>query len=150
MSENPVFYWDIMSQPSRAIKVLLDIGQIPCKYVHIDLSKRSTRNPEYLRLNPFGKIPLLIHGEFKLSESDAIMKYLYEKYSKIPRTYYGTTPEERGYVNQYLSWYQWQFRTKMVKYLFMALGVMFTGKPMYQNQVDIFLKEMHEVMLELN
>lgn len=39
MSDNPILYWNVVSQPSRAVKALIDISKIPCKYVNIDLFK---------------------------------------------------------------------------------------------------------------
>lgn len=39
MSENPILYWNIISQPARSVKALTDIGKIPCKLVAIDLFK---------------------------------------------------------------------------------------------------------------
>lgn len=35
-----IFYWNIASQPARAIKTLIDIGKIPCHLVTIDMLQR--------------------------------------------------------------------------------------------------------------
>ena len=45
----------------------------PVDYVHIDLSKGENRTPEYLAINPNGKVPALEDGDLKLWEANAIM-----------------------------------------------------------------------------
>lgn len=72
-------YWNLASQPARSVKCLLDIGKLPAKLVSLEIGK-DTKSKEYLSLNPFGKIPFLVDGDFKVSESNAIMVYLCEKH----------------------------------------------------------------------
>jgi len=36
----------------------------------------SLRSPEYLKLHPFGRVPVLDHGDFRLYETQAILRYL--------------------------------------------------------------------------
>jgi len=48
----------------------------PVDYVHIDLSKGENRTPEYLAINPNGKVPSLEDGDLKLWEANAIMCHL--------------------------------------------------------------------------
>jgi len=69
-------YWNIASQPARAVKCLIDIGKIECKFVVVDVMKNQNKTKEYLSLNPLGQIPFLIDGSFKLAESSAILVYL--------------------------------------------------------------------------
>jgi Glutathione S-transferase, N-terminal domain len=45
-------------------------------FVHVDLGKGENRTPEFLALNPNGKVPVLETGEGSLWESNAIMCYL--------------------------------------------------------------------------
>ena len=73
-------YWNLGSQHSRAVKCLIDLGKLDVKYVTLDVIKNETTSKEYLSLNPLGKIPFLVDGDFKISESNAILVYLCEKY----------------------------------------------------------------------
>src|SRR6185369_8898719 len=49
-------------------------------YVPVDLPKGEARTPAFLAMNPHGKIPVLVDGDFTLAESDAILWYVAEKY----------------------------------------------------------------------
>ncbi|WP_445244822.1 glutathione S-transferase family protein [Microcoleus sp. OTE_8_concoct_300] len=40
--------------------------------------------PEYLEINPIGKVPAIVDGDWKLWESGAILLYLAQKYGKMP------------------------------------------------------------------
>ena len=42
----------------------------------VELFKGGAKKPEYLAINPKGRIPLLVEGDFILSESASIMRYL--------------------------------------------------------------------------
>ena len=47
----------------------------------IDISKGDQKDPEYLKLNPAGKVPTLTDGEVVVSENPAIAIYLADRYS---------------------------------------------------------------------
>jgi len=49
------------------------------QYVALDLSQGEQHKPEYLAINPHGKVPVLVDDDFALPESDAILWYLAEK-----------------------------------------------------------------------
>jgi glutathione S-transferase len=51
----------------------------PVEFVRIDLSKGEHQAPEYLAINPNGKVPALSDGEVRLWEGHAIMAYLADK-----------------------------------------------------------------------
>lgn len=67
MTETPTLYWNIVSQPSRAVKALLDISKIDYKLVPIDLFKMEQRSPSFLNINPMGTVPTLTHKGLKIT-----------------------------------------------------------------------------------
>lgn len=109
-----VLYWSIGSQPGRAVKTLIDIGGIPHESKRLNVAKLEHKSEEYLKVYPLGSIPAIKDGDFVLGESNAILTYLCEKYPQIAH-YHGLTIEERAVVNQYLSWYQSNFRLALFK-----------------------------------
>jgi glutathione S-transferase len=57
----------------RALAAHLDV---PLELEFIDLSKGAQYAPAYLALNPTGRTPTLVDGDFKLWESNAILQYI--------------------------------------------------------------------------
>lgn len=47
-------YWNVGSQPSRAVKALLQIGNVPHNAISIDIMKGEQKQEEYLKVNPRG------------------------------------------------------------------------------------------------
>ncbi len=53
---------------------------VPYQYISLDIKQQEHRQPEFLEINPMGKLPAIVNGEFKLWESGAILLYLADKY----------------------------------------------------------------------
>src|SRR5258705_12766040 len=63
------------SRSSIALWMLEEIGE-PYEVKMLDLAKGDQQKPDYLALNPMGKVPTLKHGEAVVSEVAAICTYL--------------------------------------------------------------------------
>ncbi len=50
----------------------------------VDLRKREQKKPEFLKLNPYGKVPVIVDGQRVLFESCIINEYLNEQYPAPP------------------------------------------------------------------
>jgi glutathione S-transferase len=73
--------YDFKSSPNcQRVKVVLEEKKIPYETIPIDLRKKEQKTPEYLKINPYGKVPALIDGDTVLYESCIINEYLDEKY----------------------------------------------------------------------
>jgi glutathione S-transferase len=68
--------------PQKVTFALLELG-LDCEMVPVDLTKREQREPAFLALNPFGRVPVLVDGELTLRESHAILPYLGEKTGRL-------------------------------------------------------------------
>jgi len=55
---------------------------VPYEFVLLDMSVQEHLQPEFRKINPFGKVPAIVDGDFSLWESGAILLYLAEKYGK--------------------------------------------------------------------
>jgi glutathione S-transferase len=67
--------------PQKVVFAILEIG-LDCEMVPVDLTKREQRQPEFLALNPTGRVPVLVDGDLKLWESHAILAYIGDKTGK--------------------------------------------------------------------
>ena len=66
---------------SRAFRSVWAIEEIGIEYEHVPTSFRGdAQAPEYLAVNPNGRIPALVDGDLKLFESMAINLYLAKQY----------------------------------------------------------------------
>ena len=73
------------SARSRGVRTLWMAEELGLQYEHLDMAPRSpgTRTPEYLALNPNGRVPTIEDDGLVLSESMAINLYLAKKHGKL-------------------------------------------------------------------
>jgi glutathione S-transferase len=91
-----------MSSNARRATMTALLLEVPFETLFVDLAKGEQRKPEFLMLNPSGKVPVLVDGDMVLSESMAIMIYLAEK--KGATTLYPADLKMRATINQWLFW----------------------------------------------
>jgi glutathione S-transferase len=72
------------SSNSRKVRVVLLEKGLEFERVTIDLSKREQKNPEYLKINPFGTVPALDDEGFIVYDSTIINEYLEDEYPYPP------------------------------------------------------------------
>ncbi|CAM6048460.1 unnamed protein product [Sphagnum compactum] len=70
--------------------------------VIVNVRKGEGKKPEYLKLQPFGLIPVLEDGDLTLYESRAIIRYIANKYEGQGTALYGKDIKERAKVDQWL------------------------------------------------
>jgi glutathione S-transferase len=76
-----IFYYAPQSTASITFLVLEELG-IPCERVKLDIRNGETKKPEFLKLNPNGRVPTLVHDGFPIWESAAITIYLGETFGE--------------------------------------------------------------------
>ena len=77
--------YDFKSSPNcQRVKVVLAEKNLPYEIVPIDLRAQAQKTPDYLKLNPYGKVPVLTDNDTVLYESCIINEYLEEKYPNPP------------------------------------------------------------------
>ena len=74
-----LFYWPTPN--GRKVSIMLEETKIKYKVTSINLGKEEQFKPEFLKINPYGKIPVIIDHEkdLVLIESGAILIYLARK-----------------------------------------------------------------------
>lgn len=84
---------------SRAsiVQWYLEELNVPYEFVLLDMQAGEHRQPEFLAVNPIGKVPAIQDDDFTLWESGAVLLYIAEKYGNFPNT-----PEARALANQWI------------------------------------------------
>lgn len=100
---------------SLAPHMLLEELAIPYQLIPIDVKNNQHKSPQYLALNPIGKIPLLIDKETRIAETAAICLYLADQYPEknfAP----GQGTAERGPFYQWLFFLSNTLQTELILY----------------------------------
>jgi glutathione S-transferase len=68
--------------PTRALRPIWLLNELclDCDILPIDLPAGEHRHSDFLAINPMGKVPVLVDGDFRITESAAISLYLAERY----------------------------------------------------------------------
>lgn len=83
---------------SRAsiVQWYLEELEVPYEFILLDMQAGGHRQPEFLAINPMGKVPAIVDGDFKLWESGAILLYLAQKYGS------SMSLEAQSQINQWI------------------------------------------------
>lgn len=99
-------YCNPISTASRPVMHFCIDSGIECEFVPIDLMQGEHKRPPYSEINPNCLVPALQDGDFVMSESSAILKYLAEKagHPAYPRDL-----RQRARVNELMDWFNTGF-----------------------------------------
>jgi glutathione S-transferase len=97
MSESIVFYHNPMSRGRIAHWMLEEVGA-PYTVKLVNLEKREHKTPEFLAINPMGKIPTIVHRGTVVTESAAICAYLADAFPAAGLAPNATDPARGTYL----------------------------------------------------
>lgn len=84
-TRKPIQLYDFAPSPNcQRVKVVLAEKKLPFETIPVDLKAGEQKKPDFLKLNPYGKVPVIIDGATVLYESLIINEYLEEKYPEPP------------------------------------------------------------------
>jgi len=84
----------------RKVSIALEEMAVPYKVHAIDLKAGQQKTPEFLAINPNGRIPAIVDDGFAVFESGAILLYLAEKFGKL----LPIAAQARSVTIQWLMW----------------------------------------------
>lgn len=82
LSDSMTIYGVAACPYAQRTQILLHFKQLDFEAIELDLTK--PRDPEFLKLNPAGKVPVLIHRGRALNESSVVNEYLDEVFPEHP------------------------------------------------------------------
>lgn len=93
-------YYARGSPPSRSCMMLAKALKLDVEIVELNLGAGEQNKPEFLKLNKRHQVPVLVDGDFVLTESRAILGYMVNKFQ--PGELYPTDPKQRAIVDERL------------------------------------------------
>lgn len=91
-------YRSVISGHAHRAELFLSLLHLPYTAIDIDLRAGQQRGPEFLKLNPFGQVPVIDDNGVVVADSNAILVYLAMKYgdeSWLPRDPVGAARVQR-------------------------------------------------------
>jgi len=119
-------YWLPLSPNNYIVSAVADYLGIPLEKIYLDIAKGDSRTPEFLKLNPNGKMPTLVYGDFSLWESNAILMYLCSK--KPGNSLWPADELTRIDISRWLFWQQAHWMRGCGQLLFERLVKKFFGQ----------------------
>jgi glutathione S-transferase len=99
-------YYHPISTTSRPLMLFAEESGLKIDFQVVDLFTGEHMQPAYAKINPNQLIPVLEDGDFRLTESSAILKYLAEK-NNSPA--YPKDLQKRARINERMDWLNTQF-----------------------------------------
>ena len=99
-------YMHPVSMTTRPVRLFIAENNIPMEETFIDLMKGEHYGDAYTAVNPNRMVPMLEDGDFRLTESSAILKYLADK---IGSPAYPKDLKARAKVNEMMDWLNTNF-----------------------------------------
>jgi len=123
---------------NRKVEAFIKHFDLDVEIHQVNFRVKENKTEEFLAMNPMGKVPVLVDGDFNLWESNAILTYLatvFPETKALP-----TDPKARADVDRWLHWQS--------SHLMLAMGRLKTGeetdlesvKPLYK-VLDIQLQD---------
>lgn len=96
------FYYAPMSTASITQLVLEELG-VPCEKVKLDLQKGDAKKPDFVKINPNAKVPVIVHDGTVVWESAAITMYLGETFG-VEKNLYPAAGPKRAEAMKWIVW----------------------------------------------
>lgn len=101
MSINNIEVWGHLT--FRPFRIYWALEEFNIKYTSYKIGSRTgeTQTPEYLKMNPKGKIPLFKHNDTYISESAAAMNYVVNNFDKPTSFLIPSSAKEKSKIDEW-------------------------------------------------
>lgn len=97
-----ILYSVALSGHCHRVRLMLSLLGLAAELREVDLRGGAQHSPEFLALNPFGQVPVLVDGDVTLADSNAILVYLATRHDPEGR-WYPADAAHRAEVQRWLS-----------------------------------------------
>lgn len=99
-------YMHPVSMTSRPVRLYIAENQLPVEEQVVDVLSGEHHQEPFISINPNRQVPVLDDGDFRLTESSAILKYLADRFDAPG---YPRELQQRAKVNEMMDWFNTQF-----------------------------------------
>lgn len=137
-------YGSPKSSAGRCFWTLEEVG-LEYSTKSIDFQAKEHKSPEYLKINPNGKVPALTDGDFTIWESMAINMYLCDQYKP---ELLGANAKERGMAYQWSHWALMDLQSPIIE---VFIQLVFVPEPRRdQTKIDQALAKLPALLTTLD
>ena len=132
-------YFHPLSFPSLMPIFTAEAAGTPYEKIMLDFEKGAHKSADYLKINPFGRIPAMSDGEFNLSESLAISRYIARDSSLYPND-----AKAQGRIDQWADFSVHHIRTNIGRVQFNRVVAPMMGFDVDESSIALGLKLLHD------
>lgn len=96
-------YRAAISGHAHRVELFMSLLGLPFELVNVDLAAGAHKKPEFLAINPFGQVPVMVDGDVTLADSNAILVYLALRYAHDAEQWLPTEPVAAAAVQRWFS-----------------------------------------------
>ncbi len=126
-----------LSCPANKVRFVANALGIEYEYKRVKLKDGEHRLPDFLKLNPVGKIPIVDDNGFVLFESDAIIKYLSSKNKSV---FYSEDIKKKALIDQWLDFISIHINGAMNRIVFNRIFAPFLGAEVDEKSYECGVK----------
>jgi len=135
-------YYTLLGAPSRAVIMTAKMVGVELNLKMVDVMAGDHLKPDFLKLNPQHKVPVLVDQGFVLTESRAICAYLVQKYASHDQLY-PKHPQLRAAVDEQLYFDVDVFYSTFANYYY---PVVFKGESQLNAEKEKLMKNAHKLL----
>jgi glutathione S-transferase len=94
-------YYHPLSGHSHRARLFLSLLGVEHQLIEVDLAAAAHKSSEFLKMNRFGQVPVLVDGDTTIADSNAILVYLARKHGD--EQWLPQSPEQEAAVQRWLS-----------------------------------------------
>ena len=125
-------YGSDLSSPSNKVRFVANALGLQYDYIKVNLREGEHQKPEFLKVNPVGKIPAIDDDGFCLFESNAIIRYLADKNNS---PLYPKGLKERAVVDEWMDLSSMHVGMALSKVTYNRLFAPMRGQPVDENSI---------------
>ena len=130
-------YYHPLSFPALSILFAAEAAGADYETHVVNLQEGEHKKPEYLAINPYGRVPAMSDGDFNLSESEAIMRYIARKSES---DLYPGDLQSQAKVDQWMDYVNHHIRSPIARVQFNRVVAKFMGAETDEASVQTGLK----------